>query len=229
MTKCYDSFVEPFFTEKCLGKRCTLRHKFRLKAERKDLVENHGIKFNKTPKDVENYMTFMSSNAPRSKATENNEWYTPPEVIEAARQVMGIIDLDPASCEVAQETVKATRYYTEEDDGLAQQWFGKVWMNPPFTMPARKEFCKRMKDMISSETIEQACILLNNVVIDQAHIQELLSMVSSICLVAGRLRFLREDGKKSKSPLWGQFIVYYGENVDKFEQQFQQFGQVFKK
>ena len=37
----------------------------------------------------------------------NNEYYTPGQFIEAAREVMGEIDLDPASCALAQETVRA--------------------------------------------------------------------------------------------------------------------------
>lgn len=61
----------------------------------------------------------------------SSEWYTPPKIIEAARTWMGSIDLDPASCELANRAVRAARFFDEATDGLKQRWQGNVFLNPP--------------------------------------------------------------------------------------------------
>jgi ParB family chromosome partitioning protein len=56
------------------------------------------------------------------------ELYTPPQYIEAARTVLGQIDSDPTSSDNAQETVQAARLYSKD----AHDWVGRVWLSRIF-------------------------------------------------------------------------------------------------
>jgi hypothetical protein len=57
----------------------------------------------------------------------NDEWLTPPHIIKA----LGPFDLDPCA-PVVRPWDTAARHYTVEDNGLAQPWEGRVWLNPPY-------------------------------------------------------------------------------------------------
>ena len=61
----------------------------------------------------------------------SSEQYTPEWVAKASRAAMGRIDLDPASCRVANRTIRAEKYFTAKSDGLRRNWFGRVFLNPP--------------------------------------------------------------------------------------------------
>ena len=58
-----------------------------------------------------------------------DEYYTPAWVFES----LGLrFDLDPAHPNHP-TNVPVLTYYTQQQDGLQMQWFGRVWMNPPFS------------------------------------------------------------------------------------------------
>ena len=64
---------------------------------------------------------------------------TPREWIDRARAVLGGIDVNPASSELAQKTVNAQEYFDKERNGLRQVWRGRVWLNPPYSLTADQQ------------------------------------------------------------------------------------------
>lgn len=77
-------------------------------------------------------MNIKTKHLPLVQDSGNQEYYTDHEIMNMVRDVLGTIDLDPASSEIANRTVNATRIFTKEDDGLSLPWRGKVWLNHPF-------------------------------------------------------------------------------------------------
>ena len=156
----------------------------------------------------------------------NNEWYTPPEFIDAARAAMGSIDTDPASSAVANETVGASVYYTAKTDGLSKEWAGNVWMNPPYSQPLIRHFCEAVSDRYESGEIKAACVLVNNGT-ETAWFQYMLTHgAAAVCFPRSRIRFLDPSGAPSGAPLQGQAILYFGGDVKAFRATHCDFGSV---
>lgn len=155
-----------------------------------------------------------------------NEWYTPAKFIEAARQTMGSIDLDPASSELANQTVQAQTYYTSDDNGLTKTWGGNVWMNPPYAQPLITQFTELLSDKFDSGEIKQACVLVNNAT-ETNWFQRMLDSCTCLCLLKSRVKFIDKSGNPSGAPLQGQIVLYFGNNSHSFEKAFSQFGKVF--
>lgn len=155
-----------------------------------------------------------------SNNSGNNEWYTPQYIIDAARKTMGKIDLDPASSDIANRTVRATTYYSKDDDGLSKPWFGNIWLNPPYAKELIGKFASAIKNRCND--YDQAIILVNNGT-ETEWFHDISSVASAICLVKKRIRFLDINGNLGK-PLQGQIILYVGSHYSKFIENFSQFG-----
>jgi len=91
-----------------------------------------------------------------SGLTGHFEWYTPQEYVDLARNVMGGIDLDPATHEIPQRRIKAEKYFTEKDDGLTKEWHGRVWLNPPYAATLIYRFVDKLLAEIKAGRVTQA-------------------------------------------------------------------------
>jgi ParB family chromosome partitioning protein len=160
-----------------------------------------------------------------SQNSGENEWYTPPQFIESARLVMGSIDTDPASNPIANATVKATRFFTKDEDGLQQKWEGNVWMNPPYAQPLMSQFAEAISEKFESGEIDQAIILVNNATETQ-WFQRMASVASAVCFPKSRVKFLDPNGKPG-APLQGQAIIYMGDSKRVFRDEFRKYGAIF--
>ncbi len=154
--------------------------------------------------------------------TGENEWYTPAEHLEFARQVLGGIDLDPASSEVANRSVQAGRFYSEADNGLDKEWGGNVWLNPPYAQPAIAQFAQKMVEEWQAGRVTAAIVLTHNYT-DTAWFQSLARAATAICFTRGRVRFVSPTGELA-APTQGQAFFYFGHDVDIFADVFGSVG-----
>jgi phage N-6-adenine-methyltransferase len=179
--------------------------------------------------DVGDVWQSLSCNVPHvSFNSGNNEWYTPAEFIEAAREVMGAIDLDPASSDVANQFVEATTYYTAKENGLDKEWAGRVWMNPPYSDDLVGRFIEKLLAHYGNRDITQAIVLVNNAT-ETAWSQSLAAIARVKCEPKGRIKYLDDTGKPANTPLQGQQFFYLGNQADTFADVFKQFGVIWNK
>lgn len=162
------------------------------------------------------------SNTIATKHTGDPESYTPGQYIEAARLVMGEIDLDPASNDLAQETVQALKWYDEENNGLLQPWHGRVFLNPPYSYPSVEYFVLKLLEEYEAARVS-AAILLTNDNSDTKWWHAAARAAGGVCHTLGRINFYKSDGEITQ-PTNGQSFFYFGDDSKRFHEIFSEFG-----
>ncbi len=206
-------------------------------AERLTGVVNQQVsKWRKRLKDVETYRaalfgpSYKKAMGQAAAASElvqqslSNEHYTPVKYIEAARAVLGEIDLDPASCEAANAIVKAVQFYTAETNGLQNDWYGRIWLNPPYGGLTGR-FVEKLYAGIEKGNISAAIILVNAHCTDTAWFQCLWNCL--LCFTDHRINFAGDDMRSGSTH--GSAFVYLGFEYQKFIDNFRQFGPIVRR
>lgn len=152
---------------------------------------------------------------------QNDRWGTPSKYIELAREVLGSIDLDPASEPAFQENVKATRFITEKENGLLVPWTGKVWCNPPFSAVLIKKFTNKFMEEFIKGNMKEGIILTNSGT-DTLWNQNICYGIQAYTI--GRISFIQPDGTQKATGSRGQCFTYVGPNPKKFIEVFTRDG-----
>lgn len=147
----------------------------------------------------------MSSH--QSAVMKSDEWLTPPEILRA----LGDFDLDPCA-PVFRPWPTAKHHYTIEDNGLIREWFGRVWMNPPY-------------GKVLGQWLQKISNHANGIALTFARTETgafqrfVFPKADSLLFIDGRLNFYTVAGTRSQmnggAP---SVLIAYGEqNVDALE------------
>lgn len=133
----------------------------------------------------------------------SDHWATPPSLVQDLEREFGPFDLDP--CCIAM-TAKAPTFYTAQDDGLSKPWFGRVFMNPPYSSPG--PWCeKALRE--TSEGRAELVIGLLPVATDTGWFHDHIKGKAEIRFVKGRVRFFGWKGTPITSPKTPSMLVIY--------------------
>lgn len=139
----------------------------------------------------------MNSSFERSENTKV-EWLTPPELVKK----LGQFDLDPCS-PVKAPFLHAQNNYTIEDNGLQKEWFGRVYLNPPYGK-GMELWLEKLKNhgngiaLIFART-ETKCFFDN-----------IWNDADGILFVKGRIRFYHVSGIQGGTPGAPSVFIAYG-------------------
>lgn len=150
------------------------------------------------------------------------EWYTPPALAERIYTLLNGISLDPASCIEANKVIRAGHIFTAEDDGLSKDWFGSVYLNPPYGKLCPL-FVEKLVDEYHKRHIYQAVALLPSKT-DLPWFRLLREYPR--CHVWGRLKFLGPNNQ-GNSATFPSVIVGLGVDIDKFAEAFEDIGDIY--
>ena len=201
-------------------------------------TENRGYESGNSPPDTASNTPHPVSLTPqrRSAPARNlahlssitDEWQTPLVYLDSVRQALGEIDLDPAAGDAENKRrVGAKVAYDINDDGLAQDWKGRTFLNPPYGRLA-KRFVEKLLFHVGAGDVESAVVLLALPHMSTKSFQPLYAAASAFCITDHRIKFEPMAGQKAHSPTSGSVFVYIGDSPEDFAKAFDKHGAILR-
>jgi hypothetical protein len=139
----------------------------------------------------------------QSAKMKNDEWLTPPKILEH----LGNFDLDPCA-PLERPWATAKHHFTIIDDGLKQNWFGRVWCNPPYGLQSSEWLCR-----LAAHGNGIALIFARTET--KMFFDHVWNKADALLFIKGRLHFHLVNGEQAKanSGAPSVLIAYGSENV----------------
>ena len=129
-----------------------------------------------------------------SSATD--DWATPQDFFDALNLEFQF-DLDVCA---SVTNAKCERFFTIDDDGLAQQWVGVCFMNPPYGRTIGKWMAKAVSEWQAGATV--VCLVPARTDTNWWHTY---AMQGEIRFIKGRLKF---GGSKNAAPFPSAVVIF---------------------
>jgi len=123
-------------------------------------------------------------------------WATPQDFFDRYNGLYGF-QLDVCA---SPENAKCTRFFTKEDDGLAQEWVGVCWMNPPYGRGIKHWMRKAYQSSLAGATV--VCLVPART--DTAWWHD-YAVKGQIEFIRGRLKF---GGAVNSAPFPSAVVVF---------------------
>ncbi|MCU7556562.1 phage N-6-adenine-methyltransferase [Macrococcus capreoli] len=133
-------------------------------------------------------------------SSATNEWATPQALFDALNERY-TFTLDPCSDGL---NAKCAKFFTIEDDGLAQDWSrDTVFMNPPYGRAIGEWIRKAYEESLKGATV--VCLIPSRT--DTKYWHDYVMKADEICLIRGRVKF---GGSKQSAPFPSAIITFSG-------------------
>lgn len=129
----------------------------------------------------------------------SDEWLTPRYITDA----LGPFDIDPCSPGDRRPWDTAATHYSIEDDGLRQEWSGRVWLNPPYSSASR--WIARLAD----HGVGTALIFARTET--RMWHEHIWPRATGVLFLKGRVRFCFVSGRSAGTAAAPSVLVAYGQ------------------
>ena len=139
-----------------------------------------------------------------------NERGTPAWFIDVLTDATGGFDLDACTRQQTEPHAIADHRFTPADDGLAQSWFGTVWVNPPFERGVIGKWAQKVWSEAQRDDVDHVYMLLSGNSVSTGWFHDYIEAADYFYIPEGRLSFLYPEEDQTNGAPFATVIAIFG-------------------